>query len=534
MGKVLIIENNDGLYDFFHETLLHLGHETQRMIDLSDQTPFVSKYFDLIVLDPILDPKDFNMLPSGVGIQELSKKSEVLRIIKGLSYEENTPKVIIATKIGFNAEAKKAIDCGVVDYIYIPKKYVQRSSDGVLYDPYLIKSRFESAVKWAFREAPLMQNFKCDNIIGDSLELNACLQKSFNAAKSDINILITGESGTGKELLANFIVTNSSRSDKKFMTLNCAAITDSLADSELFGIEANIATTVKARKGKIELAHEGTLFLDEIGDIPLSMQAKLLRVLQEKKYYSVGGVKEIKSNFRLICATNQNLESMIAEKKFRADLLYRINAVTINLPPLRSRTKDIEDLVTHFLRREGYKEKLNPIFLEALKAYDWPGNIRELENVIRSVLSINQNDKELNIYHLPGPIRIAYATDDIGGLWWLDIKALINKKREMSAKNEINKSTIVNNDPTNNQEKGQEQLRPVSHKEDSVLRNMLQHDMPSWKDYSSKSEKIYLETLMVRVGYNIEKASAIYGVSPSQLYKILKKANLSTKPLSLE
>jgi two-component system NtrC family response regulator len=218
------------------------------------------------------------------------------------------------------------------------------------------------------------------------------MQDIFNVIErvspSKANVLVLGESGTGKELMARLIHYSSPRKDAPFLKVNCAALTESLLESELFGIEERIATGVKSRKGKFELADGGTIFLDEIGDMSLSTQAKVLRVLQEREFERVGGSKSIEVDVRILSATNQDLQQAIEEKTFRKDLFYRLNTVAINIPPLRERKEDIPFLVDYFIKkhcRENERESVvvSVEAMDAFMAYDWPGNVRELENVVQ-------------------------------------------------------------------------------------------------------------------------------------------------------
>ncbi|MBN1351880.1 sigma-54-dependent Fis family transcriptional regulator [candidate division KSB1 bacterium] len=232
-----------------------------------------------------------------------------------------------------------------------------------------------------------------DQLIGNSAAIKEVCKMIGRVAPSDVSVLLVGESGTGKELVARAIYQNSARSDKLFLAVNCAAIPETLLESELFGYERGAFTGANKRKiGKFEQADGGTIFLDEIGDMSLATQAKLLRVLQEGTFERLGGEITIHCTVRLIAATNQNLEQLIRGKKFREDLYYRIKVITITLPPLRMRRDDLPELVDYFmakhlkqLNREHVR--VSPAAMNLMKAYDWPGNIRELENVLkRSIL----------------------------------------------------------------------------------------------------------------------------------------------------
>lgn len=243
------------------------------------------------------------------------------------------------------------------------------------------------------------------DIIGDSPKIKDVFKVIERIAPSDVTVLVRGETGTGKELVAAAIHKRSKRAEEPFIKLNCAAITDTLLESELFGHEKGAFTDAKeTRKGRFELADKGTLFLDEIGDISASAQVKLLRVLQEREFERVGGTKTIKVNVRLIAATNRNLEQMVKDGKFREDLYYRLNVIPIDLPPLRDRGNDIELLVNFFLERSQKNHKktigISKEAMDTLCKYPWPGNIRELENTIERIVlmgseNISANDMTL-------------------------------------------------------------------------------------------------------------------------------------------
>ena len=229
-----------------------------------------------------------------------------------------------------------------------------------------------------------------EEALGSSDVFKEVKKQGIKAARTSFPVLLTGETGTGKEVFANAIHNASDRRDKPMISINCAAIPGELLESELFGYEEGSFTGAKkgGKKGKIELANEGTLFLDEIGDMPLSMQAKLLRVLQEKEIEKIGGYKTIPVDIRIIAATRKNLEEMIEQGLFREDLYYRLNVINIEMPPLRKRKSDIPILAKHFLDRLNREYKSSIILskevLECFEGYMWPGNIRELDNVIKS------------------------------------------------------------------------------------------------------------------------------------------------------
>jgi formate hydrogenlyase transcriptional activator len=235
-----------------------------------------------------------------------------------------------------------------------------------------------------------------EEIVGKSSALRAVLSQVEIVAPTESTVLILGETGTGKELIARAIHNCSSRQGRAFVKLNSAAIPSGLLESELFGHEKGAFTgAITPRIGRFELAHGGTLFLDEVGDIPLEIQPKLLRVLQEQEFERLGGTRTIRVEVRLVAATNSNLEQKMADKEFRDDLYYRLNVFPIVIPPLRERREDIPVLVGHFVQKYGrrMKKKIESIPANAMKAlaeYDWPGNIRELENFIERLLILSR------------------------------------------------------------------------------------------------------------------------------------------------
>jgi len=247
------------------------------------------------------------------------------------------------------------------------------------------------------------------DIIGESLTMRGLLSLIKKVSPTDSTVLILGESGTGKELVAGSIHDNSERKDKPFIKLNCAAIPEELLESELFGHEKGAFTgAVKFKPGKFDMADGGTIFLDEIGDMPLNLQAKILRVLQEQEFYRVGGNRTIKMDVRIIASTNKNLEIMVQEGSFREDLLYRLNVFTLHLPPLRERKEDIPLLVDHLLKNAPKKVEISSVALQMLMEFSWPGNIRELNNTIESASVIAENGY-IEPAQLPGKITGAFT-----------------------------------------------------------------------------------------------------------------------------
>lgn len=258
----------------------------------------------------------------------------------------------------------------------------------------------------------LRERFRPSNIIGNSHEMRFVYDQIAQVCKSNTTALILGESGTGKELVAHAIHYNSDRADKPFVRAHCAALPESIIESELFGhVKGAFTGATTDRKGRFELAHGGTLFLDEVGDIPMAIQVKLLRVIQEREFERVGGTDTIKVNVRLIAATNRDLQQMVADGKFREDLFYRLHVFPIYVPPLRKRKADIVLLADHFLEkysRENNKKvrRLSSAVIDMLMSYHWPGNVRELENCIERAVLVAEGDV-IHPYHLPPTLQTA-------------------------------------------------------------------------------------------------------------------------------
>jgi len=261
----------------------------------------------------------------------------------------------------------------------------------------------------------LQERFRPSNIIGNSHEMQFVYDQIAQVCKSNTTAMVLGESGTGKELVAHAIHYNSDRADKAFVRAHCAALPENLIETELFGhVKGAFTGATAERKGRFELAHGGTLFLDEVGDIPPSMQIKLLRVLQEREFEKVGSTKTEKVNVRLIAATNRDLQTMVAEGKFREDLYYRLNVFQIYVPPLRKRKADIALLADHFLEnysKENNKKirRLSSAVIDMLMTYHWPGNVRELENCIERAVLVADSDV-IHPYHLPPTLQTAETT----------------------------------------------------------------------------------------------------------------------------
>ena len=268
----------------------------------------------------------------------------------------------------------------------------------------------------------IQEKMACQNIVSSSPEMERLFKMLLNVARTDTTVTIYGESGTGKEVLANFVHQNSMRSNKPFIPINCAAIPAELMEAEFFGYEKGSFTGAnrEGKAGLFEMADHGTIFLDELGEMPLSLQSKLLRVLESGEVKRIGSSKTIKTDVRIIAATNRNLTKMVDEKTFREDLYYRLNVIPVNIPPLRERPEDIEALSEHFLnefnRKHGRNVEISEDVLNKFKKYSWPGNIRELKNEIeRYVVTEGQVSSVLNdnIRHSMTDVNIKFTNSNI-------------------------------------------------------------------------------------------------------------------------
>lgn len=272
----------------------------------------------------------------------------------------------------------------------------------------LEKRQLQREVKYLRSEIFKLSGFS--NIIGRSREMQEVFRIVQQICSTDSNVLITGESGTGKELIARTIHTKGQRKDGPFVPVNCAAIPQELLESEFFGHEKGSFTGAHERRiGKFELAINGIMFLDEISTLRPDLQAKLLRVLQEREFTRVGGTQNIKVNAQVISATNQDLRELVGERKFREDLYYRLNVLPVHLPPLRERRTDIPLLVNHFLKRTAYRlnrkiSEVTPEAMKVLKGYQWPGNIREMENLLERLVAFSVNEHPIDVEDLPNEI----------------------------------------------------------------------------------------------------------------------------------
>jgi two-component system nitrogen regulation response regulator GlnG len=404
--KILVADDEESIRWVLAKSLGKLGYQVE-LATSGDQalTMLREKSFDLAVLDI--------KMPGLSGLDLLSR----------IHQERPGLPIVVMTAESTMANAVEAMKRGAYDYLTKP-------FDLEALDAIILRANRATAMDAPSKAEPPPQPLD-RTLIGRSRLMQEVYKILGKVAASDVTVLITGESGTGKELVARAIHGNSARVNRPFLALNCAAIPRELLESELFGFEKGAFTGANERKiGKFEQAHGGSLFLDEIGDMPLELQAKLLRVLQEKEITRTGGVTNISVDVRIIAATNQDLQEQVRAKGFREDLYYRLNVIPISLPPLRERAEDIPLLVDFFLRQLQAKQNLaaracSADALAGLKQYPWPGNVRELENAIQRAALLSPNP-QLTMEDFP------FLATTAGGDQDESLEALIARKLNCS------------------------------------------------------------------------------------------------------
>jgi two-component system NtrC family response regulator len=478
MARILVVDDDDSIREVLTENIQMLSHEAASAGTLSEAMALLEKKaYDLLFLDVLL--------PDGNGLDALPR-------IKAMAHE---PEVIVMTGMGESKGAELAIRCGAWNYMEKP------------FNRQEIMLQIKQAV--AFRHSKTKTetlSLKRETIVGNSRELTNCLDQIAQCAGSDINVFLSGETGTGKELLARTIHENSKRSKGPFVVLDCTVLPQNLIESMLFGhVKGAFTGAEKEREGLIKQAHGGTLFLDEVGEMHLSAQKRFLRVLQERRFRPVGGIREIECDFRLISATHKDLDAMVREQSFREDLLFRLRTFSIEVPPLRKRQGDIQPLIQHYLfqlcRTHGKMVKgFVPEFLEILMGYHWPGNVREMINILEQAIVSDPENPTLYPMHLPKELRIRYAQSGLSG-----------RDRRIDS-----------------QEKNAE---------DNLNRLDLSHLMidspPSMKVFRdtvmSECEGRYLRHVIGLADNNMKKAAEVSGLSLSRLYTLLRKNGITVR-----
>jgi two-component system response regulator GlrR len=375
-GKILVVDDDSNLLEVIRMRLESAKYDVVAASEEKGALESVkTQLFDVSILDLQLDSTD--------GISLMEKVHQV---------NPDIP-VIILTAYGSIESAVEAMQRGA--YSYLTKPFDPRE---LLFQ---IKNAMESSrlvLEITRLKRILEEKYDFGNIIAKSEKMQKVLDVVTRIAGTDSTVYIHGESGTGKELVAKAIHVGSERKDRPFVAVNCAALPDTLLESELFGYEKGAFTgAVHSKEGLFTQAHEGTIFLDEIGDMPLALQGKILRVLQERQFYPLGSKKPLEVDVRVIAATNKDLQREVKEGNFREDLYYRIHVIPIKLPPLRERREDIATLVDHFLAEFNQKMRimvkgLTPQAMQKLLLHDWPGNVRELKNTIEFAMAMTRDN----------------------------------------------------------------------------------------------------------------------------------------------
>lgn len=481
MPNVLIVDDDPIIQE------LLTAHVTE-----SGNTPFAAgtlmqalqlcdaQEFDLIFLDV--------RLPDGNGLETLPRFRQL----------PSQPEVIIITAVGDAAGAELAIKSGAWNYIQKPATRHEIRLQITRALQYREKHPREFAI-----------SLKRENIVGGSPQITAALDIVAQSSKSEANVLITGETGTGKELFAQTIHRNSSRAEKPFVIVDCTALPETLIESILFGhVKGAFTNADKDKTGLIAHADKGTLFLDEIGELPLSTQKSFLRVLQERCFTPVGGTKELQSDFRLISATNRDLDEMVEKGEFRKDLLFRVKTFYIDLPPLRERTNDIKELARYFIGSISERHRLPvkgfiPEFMEILEAHNWPGNVRELYHTLEKAVLTDPGNPTLFPKHLPSDLRIFQAQ-----------RSMESKRGEAENRNmDERPETAASDDP--------------------IQFPVIDDEIPPLKTYRQAvidaGERQYLAHLLHHVGHDVKQAIQVSGVGQARFYALLKKYGINTK-----
>jgi two-component system nitrogen regulation response regulator GlnG len=417
--KILIVDDEESIRRIFTKALERKNYLVHTASNAEDALLKINKHEYLLVFSDIF-------MGEMSGLDLLKKTKGIIPKIK----------LVIMTAQDTMNNTIEAMKIGAYDYISKPFDF---ETIYALVDRAQLS--IESQAPRTHKEIKQIDSYSVGSIIGKSKSMQDIFKTIGKSAASDLAVLITGESGTGKEMVAGAMHHYSKRTDQPFICINCAAISRELLESELFGHEKGSFTgAIDQKKGKFELAKGGTLFLDEIGDMELQLQAKILRVLQNKDFYRIGGNQPLEANVRIIAATNQNLEELMEKKLFREDLFHRLNVIHILIPPLRDRKEDITLLANHFLRKCETDLSQDEVYLSSeteqiLNSYSWRGNIRELENVIKRAVVLARTGPILS-EHLPDHLvildqNILEADDQLENRFKLLIQDYLLKNQEI-------------------------------------------------------------------------------------------------------
>lgn len=481
MARVLIIDDDPLVCLSIKRCVADMGHEVWTAGDLKDGLALAATGVDLVYLDL--------SLPDGDG----------QTAVEALAACPMHPEVIVITGMGGNYGAEDSLAQGAWEYISKPASpaVIRESLNSVL--EYRISKMANGDDAAPSNDTDSWNDY---GIVGSSASMERVRRLIGRAAASEAGVLILGETGVGKELVAHAIHDNSPRKHGPFIVVDCSNISESLADSVLYGhVKGAFTGAHTDRQGLVAAADGGTLFLDEVGELPASMQKYFLRVLQERTFRPVGSSHEHSSNFRLVAATNRDLEAMTHDGQFRSDLLFRLRTVEVHLPPLRARGSDIAELADSFVARTceryGLPEKsISPQLAKQLESYPWPGNVRELSNVIEATVIEAGRDPIIYPKHLPSQLRVLFLEKDHQPVHAIHTAELGKLQ-------------------------GQDSIA-TSQKNGAVV-------MKTYDDYKSMRDKLYFQQLMDLCDYDITKASSIAGLSVPSIYRHLALVGISTK-----
>lgn len=469
MARVLVIDDDALVRKSLSRLFSDMGHEVLLAEGLAQGKTLAKKGVDVIYLD--LD------LPDGDGLKAIDRFSAL----------GCRPEVIVITGMGSTYGAQETLQSHAWDYIPKPAS------------PHAVRESLESALLYrreTMREDAPAADFDCCGLIGRDASMERTLHDLAKAAKSDANVLLSGETGVGKELAARAIHANSPRGDAPFVVVDCSNLTETLVESVLHGhLKGSFTGAHADRRGLVAESDGGTLFLDEVGELSPSLQKSFLRVLQERRFRPVGAQREQSSDFRVVAATNRELNALARDGAFRSDLLFRLRTIEIVVPPLRERGKDKERLAAYFLQqscaRYGLKtKKFSGELPRIMDDYHWPGNVRELANVIEAAVISAGNDPFIYPKHLPTHVRLSILSDP---------KDRVRRRKGDS---------VSANKPEESAES---------------------QEMFSYSEHKTLRDREYFTRLLEAAGHDIARASLISGLSVPSVYRHLALAGIATK-----
>lgn len=469
MARILVVDDESLIRVLVADVGESLGHEVLTAASIKEGQDLAQRGVDIVLLDVLL--------PDGDGLAHVETFSPL----------PGRPDVIIITGHGNADAAEAALRSGAWEYLVKPLRVRDLSK------------ALTQAVQWRnSRDSQSRSLLRHPDIIGKSPALAEALEALREAAASNVNVLITGETGTGKELFASALHANSLRASGPFVTVDCTTLPETLVEAHLFGHARGAFTGAdRAREGLLAAADHGTLFLDEVGELPLPVQGAFLRALELRRFRPVGEVREVESDFRLVAATNRDLDDMVGMDLYRSDLRFRLRGMTIHVPPLRRRAEDIPLLAEHFTarycqRHELPNKELTPDCYAMLADYSWPGNVRELRHTIERACAAAGDGTQLFTRHLPTEIRIE----------------LVRKRLVHLSEPEESAPTA----PLPEQEPSTQPRKPET--------------FPTLRDMKAKAERDYIAGLFAACQGDVRRAAGIAGVSRGHFYELLKKYGL--------